>query len=375
MQKPKSILIPWYDYPPFSKDRMGGVSVSLWDLSRNLAMSGIPVEFLVPSATDSGDEKSEGLTVRRRDLGRKLVHNKGLDREDRRFFDNYDRILSINNFGASCLNQVNRRDSIIRQVHTIAHDTPIRSYFGLRFSILQYPELFVSRRRQVRDERKLKGVKTICVSKYLSQKMLEFGLESAERLFQVPNGLDTRLFCPKQKEKRYDILFVGRFERAKGLDVLIGALNILAERGKKYRTGIVGNFEGSQKRFCLSLASEKSRQGIEFLGKITHQDLPDTLNSGSLLVSPSRNESFGLAILEAISCGLPIVATKVGGVPEIVDEGVGLLAEPNDSASLARCISQATGDNSLLERALTNGPQRASKYDWSAVTRAFVELL
>ena len=334
------------------------------------------MEFLVPSpASEPKTPQDASFTVHRSDLGQKLVHNKTLDNEEMKFFDNYDHTLSINNFGASCLDQLKGQDSIMRQVHTLAHDTPLASYFGLKFSILDYPRLFVTRKRQMSDESKLKGVKTLCVSRYLTQRMRAFELEREENLFHVPNGLDTRLFSSKQKEKQYDLLFVGRFERAKGLDVLIAALNILEKKERKYKLGIVGYFKEDQKRFCLSLASRKVAESIEFLGNVRHEELPRMLSSGRALVSPSRNESFGLAILEAMACGLPIAATRAGGIPELVDQEVGVLAEPDNPASLAGCISQALEDGTLVERAARLGPQRASKYDWDHVIGTFVELL
>jgi L-malate glycosyltransferase len=77
---------------------------------------------------------------------------------------------------------------------------------------------------------------------------------------------------------------------------------------------------------------------VTFLGKRPHADMPGLLSSGDLAVIPSLMEATSVAALEAMACELPVVASRVGGLPEIVDETVGRLFEPGDPEALARAV-------------------------------------
>jgi glycosyltransferase involved in cell wall biosynthesis len=90
---------------------------------------------------------------------------------------------------------------------------------------------------------------------------------------------------------------------------------------------------------------------------------------------PSRYESFGLPALEAIACGIPVLATNVGGLPEIVDEDVGALVEPDDDQALASAIYTSIRDTSLAQRAAINGPVKAREYDWNVVAPKILQIL
>jgi glycosyltransferase involved in cell wall biosynthesis len=168
--------------------------------------------------------------------------------------------------------------------------------------------------------------------------------------------------------KKYDLLFVGRFQRSKGLDVLLEALALTATmKGEIYKLGIVGPFSTEQRNYLLHGVPSAMKGTVTFLGSVHRDALPIVINQSRIVVVPSRYESFGLPALEAIACGVPVVAARVGGLPEIVDESVGVLVEPNNPQALAEAIYDSLRFPELRERATTLGPAKASRYDWDVI--------
>ena len=224
--------------------------------------------------------------------------------------------------------------------------------------------------------RLLTGSKTICVSNHLMHKMQGGRLEDPRNLYMIPNGIQTKLFRPINVAKEYDVLFIGRFQKAKGLDVLFRALQVIqSTRGEAYKLAIVGEFTNEQRAFVTRYLPQVVREGIVFLGTVQREDMPKTISSAKLLVVPSRYESFGLPALEAMACGIPVVATRVGGLTEIVDETVGVLADPGNYPALARAIYTCIEDTSLADRVVNSGPAKAEKYDWRVIAPRILQVL
>ena len=139
------------------------------------------------------------------------------------------------------------------------------------------------------------------------------------------------------------ILFSGRLEEIKRVDRIIGAMRHLAAGPGNFRLYIVGN--GSLRQ---ELESQAVREGVvenvSFLGAIPHQQMPEFYNMADLLVLPSEMEGTPMVLLEALACGTPVVATNVGGIPDIINNGVnGYAIDAPEPASLAGAISRITG--------------------------------
>jgi glycosyltransferase involved in cell wall biosynthesis len=111
---------------------------------------------------------------------------------------------------------------------------------------------------------------------------------------------------------------------------------------------------------------------VHVTGFVRHQQVPGVLASADLLVLPSLYEELGTVLIEAMQAGLPAVASRVGGIPELVqDQVTGLLVEPGDAAGLAAAIDRILADRELAGRLGANAAQRAPLYD---VQRAAVEI-
>jgi glycosyltransferase involved in cell wall biosynthesis len=156
----------------------------------------------------------------------------------------------------------------------------------------------------------------------------------------IPNGVDIERFDRQGVEKKNDqkirFLFVGRLESEKGLKYLFHAVKLLQGRTKNFDVLLVG--DGAQrKRLEILAQSLDIEEYVQFKGKVNMNSVTDIYRNSDVFVLPSIHEGFGIVNLEAMASGLPIIATNVGGVPEIIKDGEnGLLVEPKDSKALAK---------------------------------------
>jgi glycosyltransferase involved in cell wall biosynthesis len=378
MTKGGRLLVPWYKYPPFRKEGVGGLSVAVWELTKELAEQGVRVDVLTPaSANGENHDTQPGVIVVGSELGEKFFRNQPLTQDESRILDGYDAILSVANYAAMTLRSYAQGfDRITRQIHTIGYDRGIGTYISLKPSVGEYFKMVEARSKDRRNLRILAGSKTICVSSYLKHRMQDGNLEHPKNLFMITNGIQSKFFRPMGIEKKYDLLFIGRFQKAKGLDILLRALSLIQNtKGQVYKLAIAGEFTEEQRTFLLNSIPAVVREGIVFLGTVQRENMPRAVNSARLVIVPSRYESFGLPALEAIACGIPVLAARVGGLSEIIDETVGALVEPNDHLALARAIHTATEDSSLAQRVAISGPAKAEQYDWRVVAPRVLRVL
>ena len=170
----------------------------------------------------------------------------------------------------------------------------------------------------------------------------------------VPFGVDADRFSPvpDQREDRhcaeFRIGFVKTLKLKYGPDVLIRAMPLVAQSVPSARLLLAGSgpLETSLRRLVRDLGVADR---INFLGRLPHEQIPSLMRSFDVLINCTIvPESFGVVILEASACGIPVVATRVGGVPEVCRDGeTGLLVEPNDSNALAQAVVRLATDPEL----------------------------
>ena len=155
----------------------------------------------------------------------------------------------------------------------------------------------------------------------------------------VHNGVTTAEFEPVgPAPDAADLVFVGELRLLKGVDVLIEAIAALAREGRPLTASIVGD---GPDRPAFEAAAQGLGQSVRFLGA---KPARAAFALGRLLVVPSRAESLPYIVLEAAAAGLPLIATRVGGIPEIFGPGADALIPPGDPAALARAIATALRD-------------------------------
>jgi alpha-1,6-mannosyltransferase len=179
-----------------------------------------------------------------------------------------------------------------------------------------------------------------------------------------PLGIDSTVFRPQRRVETLRehlrlpsnarlLVYAGRFTPEKKLHVLIDAVRKL---GRPYHLVLIGGGTELPRYPQISYVPFKRDQ----------RQLARLLASCDVLVHPGDCETFGLIVLEAMACGLPVVGTSGGGVAELVDEDTGILAKPNDADSLAEAIS-AIYKRDLCQLGINARAKAANQYDWDHV--------
>ncbi len=170
----------------------------------------------------------------------------------------------------------------------------------------------------------------------------ELGVRAQFRV--VPNVVDDELFRPgpaRDGGGPTRLLTVSHLKRgAKGIDLLLDAIASLRAEGRVVELDVVGDGEGRE-RYLEQTHRLGLAGAVRFLGNRPKAEVAEMMRSADLFVLASRFENSPCVLVESMASGLPVVATRVGGVPELVDEGSGVLAEPGDAASIARAIGEA----------------------------------
>jgi teichuronic acid biosynthesis glycosyltransferase TuaC len=203
----------------------------------------------------------------------------------------------------------------------------------------------------------------LAVSRAARESIAHFTGES-EKLRIIPNVVDGKMFIPPTNGARpapNRILFVGIMRQVKGVDILLEALRRLADQNRDVRLAIVGeSFYESYRRdlegFRQMVTDLRLQDRVEFLGGKEPAEVAKEMQRSALLVLPSRRESFGAVLAEALACGTPVVATRCGGPEDIVNDQVGVLVPPEDPAALAEGIAQ------VLDRRASYDPARLRAY-------------
>jgi glycogen(starch) synthase len=185
-----------------------------------------------------------------------------------------------------------------------------------------------------------------------------------ERIVVIPSGVEPALFAPAGDDPfpslpRPRILFLGRLAAQKDVGTLLRAAATL-----DVHLLIVG--DGPQRAMLEQQARQLGLAGrVTFAGFLDRARVPAALRTSDVLVLPSAYEELGSVLLEAMWAGVPVVASRTGGIPEIVEDGrTGLLVEPHDSTAFARAIGAILSDRGLAARLRTRALERAPAYDW-----------
>ncbi len=202
---------------------------------------------------------------------------------------------------------------------------------------------------------------------------------SKKKVRVIPLGVDTKKFYPANNNNIFTFLFVGRLIPYKGLEFLIKACGILKGSGKKFVLAVVGDGKLYKK-----LLSDAVRTGVEdrikFRRSVTDAQLPSVYRKSDVFVLPSiyRSEAFGLAQLEAMSSGKPVISTEIkgSGVQFVNENGVtGIVVKPMDEIPLANAMMKLM-DNKKLRRAMgIKARKRAKKvFDEKNISKQILKI-
>ena len=186
----------------------------------------------------------------------------------------------------------------------------------------------------------------------------------------VHNGVEEAEFQPVlPTHDATDLLFVGELRELKGIDVLIAAIRELAGQGRSVSATIVG--DGPDRAMYEHEVAKQNLEQVHFVGV---KPARSAFTLGRLLVVPSRAESLPYVVLEAAAVGLPMVATAVGGIPEIFGPDSGALVPPGDPAALARAITRAMQERGARHTATLRLKARVRvSFSLDAMTDAIID--
>lgn len=233
-----------------------------------------------------------------------------------------------------------------------------------------------------------KADRATAISRYLKNYMLKIKNDLPVEV--IPNGVDIENFSRQysygemtELEKKLDIMpddkvviSVSRLVHKNGLDLLVKALAALKNKnaGASYKLILAG--DGPQKEHLVSsIKYHGLENNIIFVGSVSHEDLPLYLKISDVFVRPSRSEGLGSAFLEAMAAEIPIIGTKVGGIPDFLEDrktGLFCTMEPDDIAFKIRIILE----NDKLGQEMVNNAAALvrERYDWEVIADKFREL-
>lgn len=216
--------------------------------------------------------------------------------------------------------------------------------------------------------------KLIAVSESVMMHAIKDLKASSSKVIRIPNGVDTSAYLPgNQRHKNAIITYTGRLIRNKGPQHLIQASPDILKAHPEAQIYIVG--EGPLKdKLMRQVTSQKLEDNIHFLGNIS--DILPILQATTIFVRPSLTEGMSLAILEAMACGLPVVASNIEGNAEIIDNGkTGCLVPPTDSKALAETIEFLLSYPKMASEIGENARKKAEKfYDWERIAYQTLEV-
>ncbi len=193
----------------------------------------------------------------------------------------------------------------------------------------------------------------------------------------IPYGVDLEVFKPRPRPRGEDVVVgtVARLSPEKGLHYLMDAFARLARDHDGVRLVLAGD---GPERPRLERMVERERLGerVRFLGEVPHERVPAVLADIDVFAMPSTAEGFGVAALEAAAMEVPVVATNVHGIPDVVADGeTGLLVPPRDAEELARALGRLLEDEVLRRRLGRSGRAFVqAHYSWAQNAAQMEEL-
>ncbi|OGN25621.1 MAG: hypothetical protein A3B12_00510 [Candidatus Yanofskybacteria bacterium RIFCSPLOWO2_01_FULL_44_88] len=224
----------------------------------------------------------------------------------------------------------------------------------------------------------------IAISNYL--KAYAQKINPKADLFVIPNGVDLKKFKIQSSSPKADpplreklkvdehktIITVSRLVEKNGLVDLVEAIKYLDDS-----IGLIVIGQGPlEKTLKLRVKNLNLENRIEFVGEVANERLPDYLAAADIFVRPSLSEGLGIAFIEAMAMGVPVIGTPVGGILDLIkNQETGLLCEVGNPKDIAAKIQTILNDDILKQRLIANAKQHvANNYDWDLIASRFREL-
>jgi glycosyltransferase involved in cell wall biosynthesis len=307
-------------------------------------------------------------------------------------------------YGFQLANELRKQQFDIVHLNHLFQYIPIIRAFNPTIKIVLHMHIdWLAQLNQKMLEAQLKSVDLILsCSQYITNRIQQRFPHLANRCQTLHNGVDTHQFTQNHpvtvssEATEPSLLFVGRVSPEKGIHTLLDAFELVLKEYPKTKLAIVGKeamlapdelfisdedektqelksfYPGSYLEKLHQRMSEKVAAQVTFTGAIRHSKLPDYYHNASIFVFPSLwHEPFGMTLVEAMAAGLPVVATEVGGVPEIVEvEKTGFLVERGNVEQLADRLIKLLADEQVRHSMGQSGQQRVlAHFAWENVVK------
>ncbi|NMC46062.1 MAG: glycosyltransferase family 1 protein, partial [Chloroflexi bacterium] len=272
---------------------------------------------------------------------------------------------------------------VMHMFHTLAH---LKNQIARSPAEMEGELRIASEKKIVEDADAL-----IAATPIEKEQLLAYYDADPEKITVLPPGVDLKRFYPIPQDEAKAvigipsnekvILYVGRIEPLKGIDNLLKAIAFLRKADAltacPHYVAIIGG-DPDKPRELLDqemrhLQDLNRRLGLDdmvvFLGKKDQDSLPYYYSASEVVVMPSHYESFGMVALESMACGTPVIATRVGGLQQLVQDGItGLSVPDDDPRSLSEQLMRALCKEGLRDELRKNGLEFAKNYSWTIIT-------
>ncbi|MBM3130287.1 MAG: glycosyltransferase family 4 protein [Chloroflexi bacterium] len=205
-----------------------------------------------------------------------------------------------------------------------------------------------------------------------------------ERVTTIPYGIAPHFqpitdaqardaFCKQHNLPRPFILYVGNLEPRKNLPTLVRAFAQLVRAGLPHTLVLAGSRGWHAAPIFATIRELDLSSRVVFTGYVPQSDLPMLYSAADLFVYPSLYEGFGLPVLEAMACGVPVITSNISSMPEVAGDA-GILVDPNDAPALADAMSNLLTDSSLRATLAAKGLARARMFSWERTAQATLDV-
>lgn len=379
-------------YPEFEDDPHG---IFVHRLMREIRKQGHEVHILAPFAGGKAKYNLEGISVERFNYFypkrfQRLAGRAGMIDNVKEGFLVKIQVLSFLFFNVFYSIRNLRKMDIIHVQWPIPNGLGaifLRKVYGIPYiNTIHGEEVYLSKRYHTLFALKWlvnNSIKTITNSTITKESCIEAGLDKV-KLDVIPFGVDTEFFKPikiPKDEKLFQILSVGYLIERKGFEYLIKAIKEVIKKHDNVRLLIVGSgpLENKLKNLIKELALEGT---VSILKNVSDNELLKLYNSSDLFILPSvvdsqgNTEGLGVVLLEAMACGLPVIGSNVGGITDIIKDGLtGLLVEEKDFIGISGSIITLIENENLREELSNKGHKLVStKFSWDKVARRYNEI-
>jgi N-acetyl-alpha-D-glucosaminyl L-malate synthase BshA len=374
-----------YEFPPC----LGGVARYAFYLSKTISDMGHNVNVIASDHCGRINLDEKNLSVRYLNAIKKsplrlfsfnILTKKEIINLHKK--ENFDIIHQIHDYYSIAIDKEEIQKPIIATIH---HPfTAERKFFKMNNNFFGYYS-YLFKRRALFLEKMQKSVcekadKIIAVSNYTAKNIAEEYDVPRRKMEVIPNGVDINRFNPKingkeTKERlgiKHDpvILFVGILNFHKGVEYLIKSFSKVIRAVPNAKLVIAG--DGPQRDYIIKLIDNLNlKKSVKMIGKVRDDDLLRVYAASDVLVLPSLMEGFGMVLIEAMACGKPCVASRAGGVEDVIVDGeTGFIVPPADSDSLYQAIHDILIDDMLSKKFGVAGRKRVEEnFTWDHIAR------